>query len=243
MPALAIVALACGKRAFVPDDGGAAASASASAMTGFDSAPTYADPSWWPTPDAAAPEKDDEPERPPPAPLATTCDGVHLVIASLTKDQDGVNAVVELRNSSSAHVPLMLPGDGSVSGRRNPTVTFELSPNRVEPRAGCGNMNALNAREIVFLAPGTRTKLDWLYPPTPSKPGQYTLRATYRNDPTSDRLGDTMPGPKADKLIARVRKTLPCTLVSNPVTFTWSAPERIKGACTCQPGDPLCTCP
>lgn len=239
IPAVAIVALACGKHAFDPEEKTAP---SASASLVVESPPPF-DASTW-VASEPAPEKDDEPERPPPSPLATTCQGVSLVIASVTKDPYGVDAVVELRNGSSAHVPLMLPGDGSSTGRRNPTVTFELSPNHVEPQYGCGNMNSLDAREIAFLAPRSRTKLGWLHPPTPSKAGQYTLRATYRNDPTSDRLGDTFPGPKTDKLIARVRKTLPCTLVSNTVTFTWSPPARAKGkaACNCEPNDPLCSC-
>jgi len=240
IPALAVVALACGKHAFTPEETGTAPSASASLVV--ESAPPF-DASTWVT-SAPPPEKEEEPEHPPPSPLATTCAGVSLVIASLTKAPYGIDAVVELRNGSSAHVPLMLPGDGSSSGRRNPTVTFELSPNLVEPQAGCGNMNSLSAQEIAFLAPRSRTKLGWLSPPTPSKAGQYTLRATYRNDPTSDRLGDTLPGPRTDKLIARVRKTLPCTLVSNTVSFTWRPAERAKGkaACNCEPNDPLCSC-
>jgi hypothetical protein len=119
-------------------------------------------------------------------------------------------------------------------------VTFELSPNDVESVGGCGNMNSLSPNEIAFLAPGTRTKLDWLHAPTPSKSGRYRLRATYVNDPTSDRLGDNRPGPTTDKLVARVRKTLPCTLVSNTVAFTYGRPTPPK--CRCEAGDPLCSC-
>jgi hypothetical protein len=242
MATLAFAALACGgcgKRAFVPDETSAAGSASAASLTVVSPSLDAGDLS---PPQAPTEKEDDEPERPPPSPLATTCAGVSLAIVSVTKDAHGVDAVVELRNDSSAHVPLMLPGDGSVSGRRNPTVTFELSPDRVEPQAGCGNMNAMSPREIAFLAPHSRTKLGWLYPPTPSQSGEYTLRATYRNDPTSDRLGDNRPGPKTDALVARVRKTLPCTLVSNTVTFTWTAPPKSKTRCNCQPNDPLCSC-
>jgi hypothetical protein len=237
--ALPLVVLACGKRSFDPADGGAAAPP-ASAILAIADAPTTLPPLQPPSP-----EKEDEPPPATPSPLAAGCEGVSLVIASVTKDSRSVRAVVELRNGSSSHVPLMLPGDGSGSGRRNPTVTFELSPNRVKKVAGCGNMNALSPREIVFLAPGSRTGLDWMQPPTPSKPGSYTLRATYRNDPTSERLGDNFPGPKTDALVARARKTAPCTLVSNTVTFQWDEPEEVPGAqpCRCEPGDPLCSCP
>ncbi len=241
--AVAIACCACGKRPFVPEEAGAASAPPLTVLGGLApedaGALLLADP---PAPSPASSAKDDPPEPPAPSPLATSCNGVSLVIATVTEEHHRVNAVIELRNQSTAHVPLMLPGDGSGSGRRNPTVTFELSPNHVERQAGCGNMNGLSAQEIAFLAPASRTNLGWLSPPTPSKPGRYTLRATYRNDPTSDRLGDNMPGPKTDKLIARARKTLACTLVSNTVTFVWNTPERVKGACTCQLGDPLCEC-
>ena len=129
--------------------------------------------------------------------------------------------LIELRNDAARHVPLMLTGDGSSSGRRNPTLTFDLTPNDVAPQMGCGNMNGLSASEIVFLAPGEHAKLGWVNAPTPSKPGRYTLRATYRNDPTSKDLGDNREGPETDRLVARVRKTVPCTLVSNVVSFSW----------------------
>jgi hypothetical protein len=235
-----LTATACGKRAFVPEESSAAGSASASSLEVVSPSLDAGDLS---PPQASPPkEVDDEPAPPPPSPLATTCEGVSLAIVSVTKDASGIEAVVELRNASSAHVPLMLPGDGSGSGRRNPTVTFELSPNRVEPRAGCGNMNALSPREITFLPPHSRTELGWLTPPTPSQSGQYTLRATYRNDPNSLRLGDNRPGPKTDALVARVKKTLPCTLVSNTVTFTWTAPPKRTTRCNCEPSDPLCSC-
>ncbi len=218
---IALLVVACGKRSFSPEEASPAASSTATVVL---VTPPALDASVWVMTEPLRERKKEEEdgiERPPPSPLATTCAGVSLVIVSVTKDQYGVDAVVELHNGSSAHMPLMLPGDGSGSGRRNPSVAFELSPNRVEPQLGCGNMNSLDPREIAFLAPHSRTKLGWLRPPTPSSPGQYTLRATYRNDPTSDALGDNFPGPKTDALIARVRKTLPCTLVSNTVTFAW----------------------
>ena len=247
LPGLTVVVIACGacgKRAFVPEEGAGATSASPLVVLGGLPPDAGASASLPPDPTPVPPSGTDDAAEPrPPSPLSTSCEGVSLVIASVTEQEHHVNAVVELRNGSATHVPLMLPGDGSGSGRRNPTLTFELSPNEVERQAGCGNMNALSADEIAFLAPASRTKLGWLSPPTPSKPGQYTLRATYRNDPTSERLGDNKPGPKTDKLIARARKTIACTLVSNTVSFVWKTPERVKGACTCAPGDPLCTCP
>jgi hypothetical protein len=195
----------------------------------------------------ALPREDASPEEvepPVPSPLATTCQGVSLVISSVTVHDHYVDARVALRNDSSQHVPLMLTGDGSSDGRRNPTLTFALSPKHIAEQAGCGNMNRLEASDFVFLAPGERRELQWAHAPTPSKSGTYTLRATYENDPKSDALGGRAVGPKMDRLLARVRKTVPCTLVSNTVSFTWTQPEAPKGgsACTCQAGDPLCSC-
>jgi hypothetical protein len=172
--------------------------------------------------------------------LATTCEGVSLVITAVMTNRDYVDAVLELHNTSGKNVPLMLTGDGSSRGRRNPTLTMELSPNRVAQRAGCGNMNALDPKEIIVLRAGERRRLGWVDAPTPSAAGHYSLRATYENDPASKELGDTRPGPATDRLVARVRTTVPCKLTSNTVTFNWSPPP--PPACRCQAGDPLCTC-
>lgn len=228
---VASLALACGKSLHVPDVGNPVDAAQVPVEASV----------------AALPREDDsaaEVEPPVPSPLATTCEGVSLVIRSVKVYDQYVDARVALHNDSSQHVPLMLTGDGSSHGRRNPTLTFALTPQHVAKRPGCGNMNRLEAADLVVLAPGERRELDWVYAPTPSKPGTYTLRVTYENDPKSDALGDRVKGPEMDRLLARVRKTVPCTLVSNTVSFTWKQSEAPKGAsaCTCQKGDPLCSC-
>jgi len=162
------------------------------------------------------------PDPPVPDPLATTCEGVSLVLSPVRLvDGKWLDATLELRNDAKAWVPIMLSGDGSLGGRRNPAVTFELRPDRALPAPGCGNMDPLNTKEIVFLEPGGSRALEWLRAPTPSKPGSYTLRATYVNDPRSSRLGHDRPGRTRDALVARVRKTVPCSLTSNVVTFDW----------------------
>jgi hypothetical protein len=226
--------LACGKRSFVPPEQQAPPPPRTTAP---------ADPTpfaFEPAPLLPFPHVDtDGVELAPYGPFATTCEGVSLVL-SVTTNLDSIDTVVELRNASGKNVPLMLTGDGSSRKRRNPTLTFELSPNRVTPQAGCGNMNALTPREIIVLAPGERRRLEWVDVPTPSQAGRYTLRATYENDPTSKELGDNPSGPATDRLIARVKKTVPCRLSSNTVTFVWS--PRSLADCTCQAGDPLCTC-
>jgi hypothetical protein len=169
-------------------------------------------------------------------------------MTSVKVTEYGVDAVLELRNGSAFYVPVALPADGSSQGRRNPTLKFELTPNNVAPAMGCGNMNGASAADFVTLAAGASKKLEWAHPPTPSKPGRYSLRATYQNDPQSplSMLGDNMPGPKTDQLVARARKTVPCTLTSNAVSFTWTQPaapqDKKDKKCNCTAGDPLCSC-
>lgn len=200
---------ACGKRTFVPPERDA-------------SPPLAAIPA---DADAVAEVEPEEPAEPlPPGPLAKTCDGVSLVLVSVTRQADRVNAVLELRSHASRYVSLMAPGDGSSAGRRNPTVTFTLTPSHIAPVMGCGNMNPLSKNDFLLLAPGARKELSWVYAPTPSKAGRYTLQVTYRNDPTSTRLGDQRPGTRSAKLRERARATVACTLTSNVVSFDWSQP-------------------
>jgi hypothetical protein len=204
--ASAMFVIACGKKSHVT-----VGSASRPPETVFAEIP----------PAAGAPQTDDD-DASSPSPLATTCDGVSLALVSVTTNTYGVQAVLELRNGSSAHVPLMMPGDGSSFGRRNPTLRFELSPDRVAPRSICGNMNPMSAADFVTLAPGRHAKIEWASPPSPAEPGQYTLRATYVNDPDSRLLAGTRYGEGA--LVARAGRTVPCKLVSNAVTFMWTQP-------------------
>jgi hypothetical protein len=210
--------IACGKQISVRPEADASSAPSPSFVTYTSPVPTSVEAG------AKHGDDDDVPEPAIPSPLATTCKGVSLVIVEVKVDpsRSAVDPVVELRNASSEHVPLMLPGDGSTSQRRNPTLSYEVTPHDVTPLAGCGNMNSLSPKEIIFLGPGEKTKLGWSFlTEAPSHRGRYALRATYRNDPTSNDLGDNMPGPRTDKLVARVRKTVACTLVSNTVTFDW----------------------
>jgi hypothetical protein len=241
--AAALLPLACGKARLVAD-AGEPASVLLPQPPSEPVAPPPSEPvgatSPAPAADAGISFTFGEDDAAAPSPLTTTCAGVSLVIASVRTSEDSVDAVVELRNGSGAYVPLMLTGDGSVSGGRNPTLSFELSPSHIKPAGRCGNMNPLSASEIIFLRPHERRQLDWLHAPRPSLPGRYSLRATYHNDPTSTVLGDNPPGPATQALIARVRKTVPCTLVSNTVAFTWTEPP--DAGCRCQMGDPLCTC-
>ena len=215
-----IAVAGCGKRPGVASLAAASASASASAIA-LGSPPAAS---------ALPAREDDLPEPVPPSPLATSCAGMSLVIVSIdTVSAPGALDVnIELRNDGAEHVPLMLTGDGSASDRRNPRLLFELTPDDTTPLYGCGVMNGLSPQDFAFIAPKERRRLEWVTPHwLPSKPGRYTLRATYENDPTSSALGHNPPGPRTDRLVARARQTVPCRLVSNAVSFTWTyrAPE------------------
>ncbi|MFO0676627.1 MAG: hypothetical protein U0169_08840 [Polyangiaceae bacterium] len=129
------------------------------------------------------------------------------------------DAKVTLVNKGRAPVELMTAGDGSSDGRRNPTVLFELTPNEREPVGLCGMMNSLAAEDFVTLAPGARHAMGWTHAPRPAKPGKYTLRVTYRNDPKIDPVPS---GAKKDPALqARAQRTVACELVSNAVSFEW----------------------
>jgi hypothetical protein len=211
LAASAIFVAACGKRSYV-----APAPSSAPVLPAtFTAGPALAG-------DRGVPQENDDRERPAIKPLATTCNGVSLVLVSVTTSEGGVDAVLELRNAGAESVPLMMPGDGSTSGRRNPTVTFELTPSHVAPRMGCGNMNDMSAADFVTLGPRRYVRVGWTDAPTPSETGHYTLRAIYRNDPKSPLLGHDAES--ANELVVRARKTVPCTLVSNTVAFVWTQP-------------------
>lgn len=153
-------------------------------------------------------------------PFVSQCAGVSLVMVSAKPDKYAVDVVLELRNDGASPVSLMTTGDGSSHDMRNPTVAFELTPDRRAVEARCGNVNDLSAEDFVTLAPGARHKLGWVRGPRPAKPGRYTLRATFENDPSGNLIrGVASPPDKA--LVARARATAPCRLTSNTLAFDW----------------------
>jgi hypothetical protein len=139
---------------------------------------------------------------------------------SIKKPSTGLEIVTALRNKGKAAVDVMLTGDGSSFDRRNPSVRFELTPNDVAAVGTCGFINAVTDSEFVTIKPGESRKLEWIFPPTPGKPGRYTLRTIYRNDPTYSKLSGA-PQALTPAQSARLKKTTACEVASEPLAFTW----------------------
>jgi hypothetical protein len=155
------------------------------------------------------------------APFVSTCQAVSFTLATKRISASGVELRAELVNRGSAPIALTRTGDGSVAGARYPTVTFSLTPDRHADPGRCGLINAMTVGDLVTLAPGAKVELEWLFPPTPSEPGRYTLRATYRNDPAAEPIRSGAVPPSAE-LLARYRATSPCEVTSNELTFHWT---------------------
>ena len=171
-----------------------------------------------------APSDDgDAPTDPRAPPFVSRCTGVSLVIVSVNTSHGALEPVVELRNAGPAAVPLMTTGDGSTADMRNPSIKFDISPKKLSISARCGNVKALSTQDFVTLARGARSKLGWLYAPSPSQACRYTIRATYTNDPSSQ-LFRGLAVPSDPTLVARTRATVPCQLTSNTFTFDWKMP-------------------
>lgn len=159
------------------------------------------------------------PVAPPGQPFVSKCEGVVLDLAmgGGAPGDVGLPVKATLRNTGRKAISLMLTGDGSDSGRRNPTFAFELTPDRASPVGLCGMMNAITDADFINLAPGESRELEWLFAPTPAGSGRYTLSATYRNDPMSD------PGQTPEALVPRFRRTVACEAKSHTLTFDWDS--------------------
>lgn len=157
---------------------------------------------------------------------AADCPKVTLAL-KLKKAGDGLQVEAVLQNGDKAPIDLMAPGDGSSFGKRNPQLRFTLEPNDIQAVGTCGFINALTDKDFITLKPGESRKLEWVHPPTPGKPGRYTLKVTYKNDPAATPLGSGAPRPPTPEQLARVAKTALCEVTSAPLRFTWDG-KRAK---------------
>jgi hypothetical protein len=139
----------------------------------------------------------------------------------LQKAQSGLMVDALLKNGGKAAVELMTTGDGSSFGKRNPRLTFTLTPSDIKKVGTCGFINALADEDFLTLKPGQHHQLGWVHPPTPGKPGKYTLTVTYNNDPTAEPIGSGAPNPPTPQQRERAAKTAQCEVTSAPLHFTW----------------------
>lgn len=133
---------------------------------------------------------------------------------------------VILKNGGTIPVTLVMPGDGSLSGRRTPITGWSLLPvdsdddhPRTPPRFGgpiCGNINPLKAEEVFSLNPGESKNLGvWAGLPTRNlKPGKYRVAFYYKNDPKLKWRGIPL-GAHDPKAMQRIRESTPVDLKSN----------------------------
>jgi hypothetical protein len=148
------------------------------------------------------------------APFKSVCQGVELELTAVRQDGDAVAFALYLKNTGTSSASLMVSGDGSASSRRNPYITFSVTPNMTSKPGLCGLMNPLTEEDFVNLAPGAKRKLEWGYANTPMQSGAYTLQVTYRNDPYTRQH-------EGSAFLPRIRQTLACEVTSAKVPFTW----------------------
>jgi hypothetical protein len=145
----------------------------------------------------------------------------------------------KLTNRGNASVTLIKPNDGSTAGLRNPNVTWKGSVVQ-ENQSSCGNINPLQDADIVTIAPGESVAIAWI-----DMAKVQNARAIYRNDPDGPLIA--LGGGKSDPaLVSRMRKTTPCEVVSNEISYidegavAYAAMVKKGIRRPCLPGDPLC---
>lgn len=160
-------------------------------------------------------------------PLVSRCEGVKLELAAHASPH-GTRFVGTLVNDGSASFSLVEPGDGSDAGFRTPAIKWKVTTPAGDPvprldRGRCGNMNAIQAREIFTLAPHARHVLsEWFGSPDVA-PGRYLIVAVYENDPRAPVRGISL-GHHDDTAMERIRSSTPCRVESNAVTADIAQP-------------------
>ncbi len=156
-----------------------------------------------------------------------TCEGVRLEIKAVA-DQGYTRFEGMLFNGGKKKVTLVEPGDGSDVGWRTPVITWKATTlaGMAAPReehGRCGNVNAIQEKEVFDLRPGERRAVgEWLGAPD-VKPGRYLVRVVYENDPKHDLTGISL-GPSSDKALAKIRKSTPCRIESAAIIADITSP-------------------
>jgi hypothetical protein len=125
-----------------------------------------------------------------------------------------------LTNTSSQPLKLVVPGDGSDGGWRNPALTWSATsggnPVPPQPAPRCGMTNRIEPSEIITLAPGASREMgDWISAPHFAA-GTYDVRLTYRNDPSN--LGRTETATAETRKL--ISESTPCEVTSSPLRAT-----------------------
>lgn len=120
--------------------------------------------------------------------------------------------VARLVNDGAEPITVVLPGDGSYSGRRTPVLRWDPP---LERRAGCAHINALRADEVVTLAAGASVPLH-VSMREMTLVGKHALSLEMENIPDKQ-WGGILGGEHDPAALDRLRRTLPYEAKSNVV--------------------------
>jgi hypothetical protein len=129
-----------------------------------------------------------------------------------------------LTNTGTVPLTLVMPGDGSVSGWRTPTIEWILEGNgQVPGLPRCGNINPLQRGEVFTLAPGeTRTLGPWIHLPGLRAPGTTRAVMHYSNVPNIEWRGIPL-GSHDRREMDRVHRSDRCHVASSPIEIVAEA--------------------
>ncbi len=149
---------------------------------------------------------------------------------SVIRAGETVRFAATILNFGTEPLILVEPGDGSEAGWRTPIVGWsilhgageKLASHPDEPEldpARGENVDPLGSDEIFVLQPGDARRLsDWIEAPKLSRAGTHRVVLYYRNDPWATIEG--LPFEPHDPIaLDLLRRTTPCTLVSNEVVI------------------------
>lgn len=124
-----------------------------------------------------------------------------------------------LKNTGTADLVLVRPGDGSECGWRTPLL--EWLPAAAFERGGgrCGNINTLKASEVVVLRPGESVEWsEWISPPPLAQPGEQQISLRFSNVPDLEWQGIAL-GRHDEAAMARVKASSRVSVLSSPLAI------------------------
>lgn len=151
------------------------------------------------------------------------------------------HALLEIKNTGTTPVTLVMPGDGSTGKARTPLVRWSIErvgPKPAEPQEDifpihsirfCGNYNSPDMDEIFVLKPGESKSInDWTACPQYPLPGKYRVRIHYSNAPELKWSSGVLWNKEGVRALRKIRRSTPIKLVSNEVPLKITRPIQIN---------------